>query len=342
MTQAIQNSADQFLTGTGILLQGDPFRGNTTGFNNVPLKDGRVEYYCAVGFPKDQPQATNWDALWAVMNQVANTHKYAASYQQSAWAGFHWKYEDGDAPQNVSKPGWKGCHVIKFKNGFPPNVFDEKGQLVPSPYIDSTDATGKFTQQQKPGAHPFACGHFVRVLCSIKCNESAPPQSGIYINFHMIQRVGYGTEIHSGPDYTSIVNSAPVAQLAGMSTMPTGAAAAPGVSSVPPGAAPATPGAVGGAPITAPPATPGAAPAAPGAAQGMPPTAPPVAAAPAAPGVPPAAPGGAPAAPPVAETPQSRMLVADATYDQYIQQGWTDDLLVQHGKMRPATHAYNA
>lgn len=307
---AIQNSADQFLTGTGILVSGDPFRANTTGFQGVALKDGREEYFCAVAFPKDQPAATRFDELYALMQQEAAKHKYAASYQATQWVGFHWKMEDGDAPQNVAKPGWKGCWVIKFKNGFQPQVFDVDQSAVPSPYNDTIGPDGKKVQQLK-GAHTFPCGHYVRVLCSIKCNDSAPPQSGIYINFHMIQRVGYGTPIVSGPDYTSILNQAPAASLAGMSTMPIGGSApAMGAQQGMPPAAGATPAA---------PATPGA---------GLPPAAPAPAAAPA---VPPAA--------PVAPTPQSRMIATDYTYDQYIASGWTEEALVANGKMQPAAAA---
>lgn len=319
---AIQNSADQFLTGTGILVSGDPFRANTTGFQGVALKDGREEYFCAVAFPKDQPAATRFDELYALMQQEAVKHKYAASYQATQWVGFHWKMEDGDAPQNVNKPGWKGCWVIKFKNGFQPQVFDVDQSAVPSPYNDTVGPDGKKVQQLK-GAHTFPCGHYVRVLCSIKCNDSAPPQSGIYINFHMIQRVGYGTPIVSGPDYTSILNQAPAASLAGMSTMPVGGTT-PAMS-----AQPGMPPAAGGMPglpgAGMPPATP-AAPVTPGA--GMPPAAPAPAAAPA---VPPAA--------PVVEGPQSRMIATDYTYDQYISSGWTEEALVANGKMQPAAAA---
>lgn len=340
MTQ-LQNTADQFLTGTGILVQGDPFRGNTTGFNNVPLKDGRVEYFCAVAFPKDQPQATLFNELYAVMGQVAATHKYAASYVASQWVGFHWKLEDGDAPTNINKPGFKGCWVLKFKNGFPPNVFDERGQAVPSPYIDSMGADGKtFSQTQKPGPHPFPCGHYVRVICKVKCNESAPPQSGIYLNFVMIQRVGYGTEIQSGPDYTSLIGAAPVAQLAGMSAMPLGGAAAPGI--------PATPGVPGMPPVGGAPAAPGLAPPVTPAAPGVPPVAGGVVA------PPPGVPGGVatpppPAAPPVVASPQDRMLTNEATYDAFRAGGWTDEMLIANGKMSapapgtlpPPGHTYN-
>lgn len=347
---AIQNTADQFLTGTGRLVSGDPFYPNTTGHNGQPLKDGRKEYFVAVAFPKDQPQATNFDALWALMNQVAQSHKYVASYAQTGFVGFHWKYEDGDSPANADKPDWKGCHVLKFKNGFPPNVFDERGQAVPSPYEETVDATGKLVVTRKPGPHTFPKGHYVRLLVGIKNNDVAPPQSGLYLNFFMIQRVGYGTEIQSGPDYSAIVNQAPVQQLAGMSTMPVGGAAAP-AGAVPPGVTP-PPAAPGTPPtgVTPPPAAPGVAPGVPGAvpaaAPGVPPTAPggagvPVGGVPAAPGVPPAAPAAPPAAP-VAETPQQRMLVNDATYDQYVAQGWTEELLIAHGKMRAAApHTYN-
>ena len=314
---AIQNSADQFLTGTGILVSGDPFRANTTGFQGVELKNGREEYFCAVAFPKDQPAATRFDELYALMQQEAAKHKYAASYQATQWVGFHWKMEDGDAPQNVAKPGWKGCWVIKFKNGFQPQVFDVDQSAVPSPYNDTIGPDGKKVQQLK-GAHTFPCGHYVRVLCSIKCNDSAPPQSGIYINFHMIQRVGYGTPIVSGPDYTSILNQAPAAALTGMSTMPVGGSA-PAMGAQPgmPPAAGAMPGLPGATPAA--PATPGA---------GLPPTAPAPAAAPA---VPPAA--------PVVEGPQSRMIATDYTYDQYIASGWTEEALVANGKMQPAAAA---
>ena len=315
---SIQNSADQFLTGTGILVSGDPFRANTTGFQGVELKNGREEYFCAVAFPKDQPAATGFDSLYAVMQAEAAKHKYAASYQATGWVGFHWKMEDGDAPQNVAKPGWKGCWVIKFKNGFQPQVFDIDKSAVPSPYEDTIGPDGKKVQKLK-GAHTFPCGHYVRVLCSVKCNDSAPPQSGIYINFHMIQRVGFGTPIVSGPDYTSILNQEPAAALQGMSTMPVGGTA-PAM-----GAQPGMPPAAGGMPGL-PGAAPAAAPAAPGA--GLPPAAP---AAPAAPAVPPAA--------PVAPTPQDRMIATDYTYDQYIVGGWTEEALVANGKMQPAAPA---
>lgn len=344
MTQ-LQNTADQFFTGTGILLQGDPFRANTTGFNNVPLKDGRVEYYCAVGFPKDQPAATNFNALWAIMQQVAATHPYAGSYQASAWAGFHWKMEDGDAPANANKPGWKGCYVIKFKNGYAPAVFDENRQIVPSPYVDTVGADGKITQSQKPGAHPFPCGHFVRVMCNVVPNKAAPPQSGLHINFSMIQRVGYGTVIHSGPDYSQIMQQEHAA-LPGMSTMPVGGAtpglASPGLPG--PVGGPALPGAVGiqGPAVGVGAALPGVAglpggPGLPGALPGQ--TLPPSAGM----GGLPAGPGGLPAGPaalaPVVETPQQRMLVNDFPFEKYLEAGYTEEILVQQGKMRPAAAA---
>jgi len=318
MTQPFVNSADQFFTGTGILLQGDPFRANTTGFGNVPLKDGRVEYFCAVGFPKDQPAATGFNELWATMQQVAQTHPNAAQYIPAGFAGFHWKMEDGDAPQHAGKTGWKGCWVIKFKNGFQPQVFDENRNAVPSPYNDVLDQEGKLVSQtQKPGvAHPFPCGHFVRVMCAIKPNKSAPPQSGLYLNFNMIQRVGYGTPIYSGPDYGQVMGSQQAAALPGMSAMPVGgpAPAMAQPQGVPGGALP------GGVPAALPGAVPGGA--LPGVG-GLP-----------APAGLPAAPG--PAAPAPVETPQSRMIDQQYTYDQYIQAGYTEAGMIAQGLMRPA------
>lgn len=317
MTQPFVNSADQWFTGTGILLQGDPFRANTTGFQGVPLKDGRVEYFMAIGFPKDQPAATGFNELYAMMYEVAKTHPNAAQYIPSNFAGFHFKLEDGDAPQNINKPGWKGCWVLKCKNGFQPQVFDENRNAVISPYIDNVDAEGKIVSQtQKPGvSHPFPCGHFVRAMIAIKPNKSAPPQSGLYINISMIQRVGYGTPIYSGPDYGSILGAQQAAALPGMSAIPTGGPAP--VMAAGPGAPPAGPAS---GPTGLPPAPGAAAPAV-----GMPP----------APGGLPAAPA-APPAPPVVETPQSRMIDQQYTYDQYIQAGYTEAGLIAQGLMRPA------
>lgn len=93
----------------------------------------------------------------------------------------------------------------------------------------------------------------------------------------------------------------------------------------------------GGAPTGAPGAAPTSAPqtqgAMPAGAPAQQPTTAPLPASPAAPNQP------APVQAPVVETPQQRMLVVDFTYEQYVASGWTEDMLVQHGKMRPAQAA---
>lgn len=118
---------------------------------------------------------------------------------------------------------------------------------------------------------------------------------GLYLNHSMVLHVGYGPEITVGPDANAVFGNAPTALPPGASTTPQ---------------------------LSAPPLAPVAAAA----------TAAPVAVAPnpaiLAPVLPPAAP------PPVAAKRMTEK-AGGAPYESFIQQGWNDALLVQHGYMLP-------
>jgi hypothetical protein len=138
-------------------------------------------------------------------------------------------------------------------------------------------------------------GHFIQAYITVASNESAQTP-GLYLNHSMVLHVGYGPEITVGPDANAVFGAAPV-------QLPPGASAVPQVTAPPLAAAPV-----------------------------VPPAAVPVAVAPnpaiLAPVLPPAAP------PPVVA---KRMTdkAGGASYEDWIKQGWTDALLVQHGYMLP-------
>ncbi len=145
-------------------------------------------------------------------------------------------------------------------------------------------------------------GYFVQVSGTTVSNGSAQ-SPGMYRNLNQIARIAYGPEIvRAGADPNAAFGSA-------APTLPPGASAHP--------VAPATP--VPGAAYAAP--APAAAP--PPAAYVAPPPAPPV-------------PAAAPPPPPPAAPVRVMLPAAEGqTYEALIAAGWTDDLLVQHGKMAP-------
>ena len=120
-----------------------------------------------------------------------------------------------------------------------------------------------------------------------------PTKPGLYVNIALVELAGHGTEIVQGPDAAAAF-AAPAALPAGASPTPIAAGPLPGGGAAPP-----------------PPAA----------------TAPPP---------PPAAPyaGYRDAAPALNAGPLYTMVAGEVTTrEQYLASGWTDDLLVQHGKM---------
>ena len=143
-------------------------------------------------------------------------------------------------------------------------------------------------------------GYYVRVAGSATGNDS-PNTPGIYCKLDMIALVAYGQEIVSGPDAATAFG--------GAAALPPGASTTP----LPGSAMPATPAAVPGTP-----AIPGAVPGVPGL-----------------PGVP-----ATPAAPVVPAGPQMTAKAGATSYADFVAQGWTDALLIEHGYMvAPVTAA---
>lgn len=279
-----QDSADMFITGTGRIVQGNPYEKQTIGHDGKPLPEEKQKYFVGLAFDKTQDAITKFPTIWALMQQAAQAHPAASMWASQNWNGFHFKLDDGDAPQYAGKPGFKGCWILKFSNGFPPQILDENQMDV---------------SQNKDAVYR---GCYARIIGSTKQNGASGSQAGIYLNFNCIQRVAHGERIQSGPDVRSVLGAVPIGALP------------PGASAIPqsPAGAPSMPAAA--APVAAP---------------GLP-TASAAAAVPGLPGVPGA---GAPVAAPAPVDKQS-LMNNGMDYNACIAQGWTDEMLVQHGHMR--------
>ena len=319
----------------GRIVMGSLYDPSTTDAEGKPLvvKTGpnagqpRVNYFFALAIPKGaEPHWAHrpWgQQIWNVGNQA-----FPNAAQSPAFA---WKIEDGDSQipnKKGRKPceneGWRGHWILKFSGGFAPKVYQQEG-------------AGYVQVMQKDFCKP---GYFVEVAFSVDGNGSQS-QPGVYINHSMVCFRAYGPEISFGPDVASAGF--------GQSALPAGASMTPPAGAIPmpqaPAAAPALPGApVGYAPPPVPAGVPQIGAPAPLAPAGSVPM--PYAPAPGAPApipvtpnpgfvqVPPPAP--APMAPPPAPVAPVRQMTAAAQgipYESYIQQGWTDAMLVQNGLM---------
>ena len=313
----------------GRIVMGSLYDPSTTDAEGKPLvvKTGpnagqpRVNYFFALAIPKQgEPHwaHTPWgQKIWSVGNQA-----FPTAAQSPAFA---WKIEDGDSQipnKKGRKPcdneGWPGHWILKFSGGFAPKIYQQEG-------------AGYVQIMQKDFVKP---GFFVEVAFGVEGNGSQS-QPGVYLNHSMVCFRAYGQEIVFGPDVASagfgqsaLPAGASATPLPGTAPMPQAPAAAPTMPLPPglpqvPGVAPAPLPQGGFAPMPSAPAATASAPI-------------PVTPNPGFVQVPPPAAAPAPMAPPPAPAAPVRQMTAAAQgipYESYIQQGWTDAMLVQNGLM---------
>ena len=289
--------SEKFLTPVGRLVQGDLFEPQTKDQQGNPrvIKTGpnagqpNPQYFIAVAFAKSDPA---WPTLHATLDRVARQSFPTLFPNPQAGCShpqFAWKIVDGDGidtsgKQNSGKEGFAGHWVVRFASSYAPKCF-HKGHYAPHELITDPKAIRR--------------GYYVRVAGSVAGNGQAQ-KPGLYVNLDMVELSGYGDEITSGPDATSVFGqSAP---------------------QLPPGASATPMGVPAPAPGYAPPAAPAAAVAPP------PPPAPAIA-------PPPVQPDATYMAPPPPAGPQMTAAAGGMTYDQAISLGWTDATLRQHGLM---------
>lgn len=199
------------LTPVGRMVQGHPMEQQTTDHKGNPLvtKTGpnigkpRVAYFFAIAIPKNDPQ---WPAFKQQIDAIAQ-----ASYPAGEWQrpGFAWKIVDGDStipnenggvPANME--GFPGNWVIRCSGGFEPKVYTAGGA---SQIVDKTQ---------------IKRGDYVRAYLSVKSNDQSGSQAGIYLNPNMVEFVGYGQEIVTGPSGEQVFGGAPAALPPGASATP--------------------------------------------------------------------------------------------------------------------------
>lgn len=299
------------LTPVGRVIAGSLYKPNTTDAEGKPLvvKSGpstgqpRADYYFMLAIPKGAEQ--HWaQTRWGALVYAEGAKAFPQACQAPTFA---WKIKDGDSTipnrrgkRPVDMEGAKGHWLLSMSSGYAPKISKDNG-TVPMLEVDAV----------RPG-------DYVQVFGSIAGNDSQT-QPGIHLNHSLVNFVGYGERITSGPDAASVGFGQGVVLPPGASlTPPAGAwtpppAAVAGIPAMPP-----LPGFLPGIPAPTFPVAPNPAFLSP---------APVVAAMP----MPPALP-----MPPVPAAPVARQMTAaanGATYEQLIAGGWNDALLRQHGMM---------
>lgn len=228
----------QILTPVGRLVMGDCFTPQTTDAEGNPLiiKNGanagqpRVDYYMGLAIPKTD--ATFNPEVWDKINQVAR-QSFPNLFDASGTCispKFAFKVIDGDSQLPNSKgnkpcdrEGFPGHWILSFSGGFAPKCFTRGGASV---LVPTLDAAGRVIDA------PIRRGYYIRISGSVRGNGSQQ-QPGIFLNHAMVELVGYGEEIISGPDGAAVFGGNPAAAL------PAGASVIPLASATPLAATPA-------------------------------------------------------------------------------------------------------
>lgn len=288
--------AGTLFTIKGRLVQGDPYKGNQRKDDKTGALRTKADGSPMMNFFVAVAVPKNdpaWPAFKAMCDAEAAKAWSPAQYQHRDFAN---KIEDGDSIE----PNKKGKRNVD-REGFAGHwiVKLQNGFAPKVQYWGATGWTDSLGQNDVPmpsgGHRNIRAGDFVTVIGDIESNGSAQ-SPGMYMNVKVVAFEAEGPEIVQEADYTSLLGT----------RGPSGAAAVPpphaaGAASPPPPAA---------TPPSSPTAAPGNAPPPPGYAGFM---------------------DAPPPPPPVARV----MLPAagGASYEQMIEKGWTDALLVQHGMM---------
>lgn len=246
----MSNKPTEILTPVGRLVQGDCFEAQTTDAEGKPLliKHGpnagqpRVEYFFAVAVPKTAPE---WQDVYARIHGTARA-AFPSLFDQAGNCispKFAFKVIDGDSQlpntrgtKPCDREGFPGHWILNFSGGYAPKCYTAGGaELITDPTM-------------------LKRGYYVRVYGSVKGNGSQQ-QPGVFLNHSMVELVGYGEEIVSGPDGTAIFGAQPAGQLpAGASATPVAPSSAPLAQGAPTPQAPTpqAPAAAAPPPVAAP------------------------------------------------------------------------------------------
>ena len=173
----------------GRIVQGDVFKSNDKDMEGRPLRtkagELRQEWFLAVAVRKDD---AGLPACIETLKTVAREGFPRGEHKQ---AEFAWKYSDGD--QRTDKEGFAGCLVFRFTGGYQPAAYSAGGA--------SRIVEGGIKR-----------GDYVRIYGSVKANGSAT-RPGLYLNPSMVELIGHGEPIVSGPDAATVFGGAPAAPM---------------------------------------------------------------------------------------------------------------------------------
>ena len=213
---------EDILTPAGRLVSGDCFESQKTDAEGRPLviKNGpnagqpRVDYFMGLAIPKTDPE---FGPMYAKILGVAKAD-FPTLFDAAGNCinpKFAFKVTDGDStvPNTkgvapVTREGYAGHWVLHFSGGFAPKCYTAGGA------------------EQIMDASQLKRGDYIRIYGSVKGNGSMQ-QPGVYLNHSMVERVGFGAAIVSGPSGEAVFGAA------GAVALPVGASATPVASATP-------------------------------------------------------------------------------------------------------------
>ena len=242
----MSNKPTEILTPVGRLVMGDCFEAQTTDAEGKPLliKNGpntgqpRVDYYMGIAVPKTD---AGYNELWAKVHGEARL-AFPGLFDAAGNCvnpKFAFKIIDGDSRvpntkgiKPCDREGFAGHWVLNFSGGFAPKCYTAGGaEVITDPNM-------------------IKRGYFIRIYGSVKGNGSQQ-QPGIFLNHSMVELVGYGEEIITGPRGDAVFGGSPAGALpAGASATPVAGAAPIAQAPPPPAGAAVAPAAMAPPPAT--------------------------------------------------------------------------------------------
>ncbi|QYW02507.1 hypothetical protein CPT_Silvanus_033 [Stenotrophomonas phage Silvanus] len=203
----------QARTPIGRIVQGGVELQPKTDDDNKPVLDSNGnqvhECFIALAIPKNDPE---FPAFYQQMHAVAQGNFPAkfdpATGQLRPGVRFAMKLQDGDGYDGNGKPvsdkeGFAGHWILKMATRFAPRCF-------PANRYDPA------SEMQEPGK-VIKRGHWIRCSVVIDGNgvedNNTKAVQGLFISPNLIEYVGIGDEITSGPSAADVFGAAPIAQL---------------------------------------------------------------------------------------------------------------------------------
>lgn len=204
-----------FLTPVGRLVAGDAFQPQDKDADGKPLviKTGpnagqpRTQFFLGLAIEKTNPE---WPPLEQAIRQVAR-ESFPQLFDASGNCiapSFAFKIIDGDSQipntkgtKPCEKEGYAGHWVLQIGSSYAPKIYDAGGKV------------------ELTSPNDLKRGYYIRVTGTIKGNGSNQ-NPGVFLNPRMVERVGYGPEIISGPSAEEVFSKPAAAMPTGMSQTP--------------------------------------------------------------------------------------------------------------------------